>query len=136
RGGRAVCSRRFHLPVTMNGFLTSIAYDRWILPALLGIPLLGALVIWIQGITGGRGAGAAPVAAPEESAAARSGSDARTAVDEIATGVAGPARTVALVTFVIEFVVSLGLWWAFDPADGRWQFAFDMAWIPSWGARF
>ena len=67
----------------MNGFLTSVGYDRWILPALLGIPLLGALVIWLQAALGGRDAGAAPRAAPEESAAARAGVDPRTAVDEI-----------------------------------------------------
>jgi proton-translocating NADH-quinone oxidoreductase chain M len=29
-----------------------------------------------------------------------------------------------------------GLWWAFDPAVAGWQQRFDMAWIPSWGARF
>ena len=120
----------------MNGFLTSVGYDRWILPALLGIPLLGALAIWLQAALGGRDAGASPRAAPEESAAARAGVDPRTAVDEIATGVAGPARVIALVTFLVEFVVSLGLWPAFDPADGRWQFAVDTAWIPSWGVRF
>jgi NADH-quinone oxidoreductase subunit M len=120
----------------MHGFLGSLGYDRWVLPALLAIPLLGALVIWIQGAVGGRGAGAAPVAAPEESAAARAGVDPRTAVDEIATGVANPARTIALVTFLAEFIVSLGLWWAFDAADGRWQFAVDVPWIPSWGVRF
>jgi NADH-quinone oxidoreductase subunit M len=120
----------------MHGFLDSLGYDRWVLPALLAIPLLGALVIWIQGAVGGRGAGAAPVAAPEESAAARAGVDPRTVVDEIATGVANPARTIALVTFLVEFIVSLGLWWAFDAAEGRWQFAVDLPWIPSWGVHF
>jgi NADH-quinone oxidoreductase subunit M len=119
----------------MNGFLASVSYDRWILPALLAIPLVGALLIWLQGSLGGR-TGAAREAAPEESAAARAGIDTRTAVDEIATGVANPARAMALATFLVEFIVSLGLWWAFDPADGRWQFTFDTAWIPSWGVRF
>jgi NADH-quinone oxidoreductase subunit M len=120
----------------MNGFLASMSYDRWVLPALLAIPLVGALVIWIQGALGGRGEGAARNAAPEESAAARARTESRTAVDEIATGVAAAPRTIALVTFLIEFVVSLGLWWAFDAADGRWQFGVDVPWIPSWGARF
>jgi NADH-quinone oxidoreductase subunit M len=120
----------------MNGFLASIGYDRWILPALLIIPLVGALVIWLQGAFGGRVAGAAPIAAPEESAAARAGVDPRTAVDEITSGVANPARTIALVTFLAEFLVSVGLWWAFDAADGRWQFAVNLPWIPSWGVRF
>jgi NADH-quinone oxidoreductase subunit M len=120
----------------MNGFLNSIGYDRWILVALLAIPLIGAAVIWVQGAMGGRRSGAAPEAAPEESAAARAGVDPRTNVDEIATGVASGARIIALATFLVEFVVSLGLWWAFDPGDSRWQFMFDKAWIPSWGARF
>ena len=119
----------------MNGFLASIGYDRWILPALLGIPIVGALLILLQGALGGR-AGGARQAAPEESAAARAGVDPRPAVDEIATGVAGPARTLALLTFLVEFIVSLGLWWAFDPSDARWQFAVDIPWIPSWGVRF
>ena len=39
-------------------------------------------------------------------------------------------------TFLVEFLVSLGLWWAFDPAVGGWQFVFDKPWIPSWGVRF
>src|SRR5205823_1437099 len=120
-GGRVAGARRFHDPVIMNAFLASIGYDRWILPALLAIPIAGAVLIWLQGATGGR-TGGAPAAAPEESAAARAGADPRTSVDEIATGVAGPARTIALLTFLIEFIVSLGLWWAFDPADAQWQF--------------
>ena len=119
----------------MNGFLASIGYGRWILPALLGIPMVGALLILLQGALGGR-AGGARQGAPEESAAARAGVDPPTAVDEIATGVAGPARTLALLTFLVEFIVSLGLWWAFDPSDARWQFAVDIPWIPSWGVRF
>ena len=119
----------------MNGFLASIGYGRWILPALLGIPMVGALLILLQGALGGR-AGGARQGAPEESAAARAAVDSRTAVDEIATGVAGPARTLALLTFLVEFIVSLGLWWAFDPSDARWQFAVDIPWIPSWGVRF
>ena len=119
----------------MNGFLASIGYDRWILPALLGIPMVGALLILLQGALGGQ-AGGARQAAPEESAAARAAVDPGTAVDEIATGVAGPARTLALLTFLVEFIVSLGLWWAFDPSDARWQFAVDIPWIPSWGVRF
>jgi NADH-quinone oxidoreductase subunit M len=119
----------------MNGFLSSIAYDRWILPALLAIPLAGALLIWLQGALGGRGAGASPEAAPEEAAAARAGVDPRTTVDEIATGAANAPRMIALLAFLVEFIVSLGLWWAFDPTDARWQFAVSKPWIPSWGVR-
>jgi hypothetical protein len=73
----------------MNAFLTSIGYAQWILPALLIIPLLGAGVIWAAG-------------------AARD----RTAGDEVANGAASLPRTLALVFFAIEFVVSIGLWWS------------------------
>ncbi|HEY2851663.1 MAG TPA: NADH-quinone oxidoreductase subunit M [Gemmatimonadaceae bacterium] len=119
----------------MNGFLMSIAYDRWILPALLGIPLAGTVVIWLHAALGGRTAGAA-VATPQESAVPAAGAELSTAVDEIATGVAGPARVIALMTFLVEFVVSLGLWPMFDAGQPGWQFAVDAAWIPSWGVRF
>ena len=119
----------------MNDVLASMAYERWVLVALLAIPLAGAALIWLQGAFGGR-TGASPVAAPEESEAARAGVDARTAVDEVVSGVASAPRLIALATFLVEFVVSLGLWWAFDPAEPRWQFAMDRPWIPSWGVRF
>jgi NADH-quinone oxidoreductase subunit M len=97
----------------MNAFLTSIGYAQWILPALLIIPLLGAGVIWAAG-------------------AARD----RTAGDEVANGAASLPRTLALVFFAIEFVVSIGLWWSFDPGNPGWQSVVDFWWIPSWGIRF
>src|ERR1700757_4882932 len=99
----------------MNALLTSIGYQRWILPALLIIPLLGAALIWLQG----RGTSA-------ESSLS----------DEVASGTASSPRSLALITFAIEFIVSLGLWWSFDPANGGWQSVFDVRWIPSWGIRF
>lgn len=105
----------------MNGFLSSIGYDRWVLPALLVIPMAGALLIWVQGALGGR--------------PPRAG-DQPTGADEIATGVAGAPRVIAFLTFLVEFVVSLGLWWAFDPVTPNWQFAFDKPWIPAWGVHF
>src|SRR6185295_14890092 len=97
----------------MNAFLASISYGRWILPALLIIPLLGAASIWAHGL----------------SAKAPSG-------DEVANGAARSPRMLALLTFAVEFVVSLGLWWSFDPANGAWQHVVDLSWIPSWGIRF
>ena len=33
----------------MNDFLQSIGYGNWILPALLIIPVIGALAIWAHG---------------------------------------------------------------------------------------
>ena len=100
----------------MSAYLTSIGYQVWVLPVLLAIPLLGALVIWAHG------------------AAVRRSGDA--AADEIVSGVAATPRVLALMTFAVEFIVSLGLWWQFDPAVRAWQFRFDVHWIPSWGARF
>ena len=95
----------------MREFLLSFGYDRWILPALLVIPLLGSLAV----MAGGRQA---------------------EGEDEVLSGAANRPRSLATIVFAIEFVLSLGLWWAFDPAVTGWQQRFDLAWIPSWGARF
>src|SRR3954466_9284462 len=93
----------------MASFLSSIGYNGWVLPALLAIPLVGALAILLL--------------------------PARESID--AGGVETPAaRTLALWVFILEFVVSLGLWWSFNPADTGWQATVDMQWIPSWGVRF
>jgi NADH-quinone oxidoreductase subunit M len=93
----------------MASFLNSIGYNGWILPALLAIPLVGALAILLL--------------------------PARQSAD--AGGVETPAaRTVALWVFILEFIVSLGLWWSFNPADTGWQASIDMSWIPTWGVRF
>jgi NADH-quinone oxidoreductase subunit M len=97
----------------MSAFLAGIGYDRWILPALLIIPLLGGAAIWIHGAM-------RPVAAP----------------DEVLSGEADAPRWLALGTFIAEFVVSLGLWWSYVPLNANWQHVFDIAWIPSWGIRF
>ena len=121
----------------MTAFLQSIGYQHWILPVLLAVPLVGALAIWLQGAMGGRDAGS-PEAVSQEGVTGSSGAahDARVAVDEVATGAAAGPRVLALVTFGVEFVLSLGLWWAFDPASSAWQFVVDTPWIPSWGVRF
>jgi NADH-quinone oxidoreductase subunit M len=97
----------------MTAFLTSIGYQHWILPALLIIPLIGAALIWIRGAT----ASVAPG-------------------DEVTSGAASTPRNLALLTFAVEFIVSLGLWWSFDPALSGWQSVVDWPWIPSWGVRF
>ncbi len=39
-------------------------------------------------------------------------------------------RRVALITTIFNFVLSLGLWFAFDPADGGFQFVEKSDWIP------
>jgi NADH-quinone oxidoreductase subunit M len=90
-------------------FLESIGYNTWVLPALLLIPLLGAVVILVL-----------PARDPAQTG-----------------GVETPAaRQLAFWFFLLEFVVSLGLWWSYNPADPGWQASIDMAWIPTWGVRF
>src|SRR5437868_13301801 len=98
----------------MNPFLTSIGYQHWVLPALLLIPLLGAAAIWVRG---------AMVELPG-------------GADEVATGMGSAPRWIALIAFAVEFVVSVGLWWSFDPTSTAWQSVVDISWIPSWGIRF
>jgi NADH-quinone oxidoreductase subunit M len=94
----------------MASFLDSIGYNQWVLPALLLIPLLGAGIVLLL-----------PARVPAE----------------IGVGVETPAaRRVAFWLFLLEFVVSLGLWWSFNPADTGWQAPIDTAWIPTWGVRF
>src|ERR1051326_2293371 len=96
----------------MLGFLTSIGYQQWVLPALLAIPLLGAVGIWVHGI--GR---------PKTP-------------DEVADGTANVPRMMALATFAGELVLSVGLWWSVDQTATTWQSVVDFSWIPSWGIRF
>ena len=93
----------------MTTFLDSIAYNGWILPVLLGLPLVGALALFLQGATG---------SAKDADAAMRS------------------SRSLALGFFVAEAILSLGLWWSIDTASADWQAYVDLAWIPQWGVRF
>ena len=43
------------------------------------------------------------------------------------------AKQVALAAALAEFVVSAGLWWAFDASVGTLQFQLDRPWIPAFG---
>src|SRR5688500_18169776 len=92
----------------MSAFLSSIGYNSWVLPALLIIPVAGALPLLLMGQRSGE--------ATEDSN--------RT------------ARLIAFGVLVLEFLVSIGLWWSFDPAHAGWQAAIDEPWIPQWGVRF
>ena len=92
----------------MESFLSSLGYDNWVLPALLLIPVIGAVLLLVM-----RGG-----AADSDEGANRS------------------ARMVAFVTLMLEFIVSAGLWWTFDPANSGWQSSVDAEWIPMWGIRF
>src|SRR4030081_2361332 len=91
----------------MAHILDSIGYNSWVLPALLIIPLLGAAAILFPPANDRSGSVETPA-----------------------------ARQVAFWIFVIEFVVSLGLWWPYEPSNPGWQAAIDTAWIPTWGVRF
>src|SRR5687768_8296141 len=94
----------------MRALLESIGFSGWVLPALLIIPMIGAGLI---------------LALPRGSAEpARAEAANRT------------ARLIALWFFIVEFIVSAGLWWSFDPTVADWQAVTDIAWIPTWGIRF
>src|SRR6185312_6916234 len=45
------------------------------------------------------------------------------------------AKHLALAASLIEFAISVPLWWTFAPAGGM-QFMRDASWIPSWGIRY
>jgi NADH-quinone oxidoreductase subunit M len=113
----------------MRDFLLSLGYDRWVLPVLLALPVVGAIIIWV-------GAAAQEASASIVRAASAGGdADATAGVPPI-TPAAQFARWAALITFVLEFVVSAGLWWTFDPAVAGWQNAIKVPWIPGWGISF
>jgi len=97
----------------MIAFLTSIGYESWILPTLLAIPLAGALVILLHGSASkGEGSGG---------------------LDDAG---AMFARRITLITFVLEFVVSIGLWWVVLPGEAGFRAVVDLPWIRTWGIRF
>ncbi|MGI8617733.1 MAG: complex I subunit 4 family protein [Gemmatimonadaceae bacterium] len=91
----------------MTELLASISYTSWVLPALLLIPLVGAALLLALA---SRGNG-----------------------DE--AGPARAARMIAFFTLLVEFAVSMGLWWSFEGGAG-WHAPVDVAWIPTWGVRF
>ena len=93
----------------MTQLLDSIGYDSWVLPALLIIPLVGALLIWIQSAFAGDSA---------RREAAQQG-----------------AKSIAFATLLLEFVVSAGLWFSFDQTATGWQNVVDVPWIGIWNAR-
>ena len=82
----------------MTGLLDSIYFSRWILHALVLLPLAGVV----------------PVLLGDERSAKR----------------------MALAVTLLEMVLSLGLWWAFDPAQGGMQMVSSAPWIPRWGISY
>src|SRR5216117_714132 len=45
------------------------------------------------------------------------------------------AKHVAFAASLVEFAISVPLWWTFAP-DGGMQFVLDVPWIPSWGIHY
>jgi NADH-quinone oxidoreductase subunit M len=91
----------------MADFLASLNYNAWILPVLLMLPTFGAVLVWAHGLVAGEGDAAAMT-----------------------------ARRISFAVLVVEFVLSIGLWWSLDTTVADWQAVFDMPWIEAWGARF
>ena len=46
------------------------------------------------------------------------------------------AKRTALAVTALEAVLSLGLWWAYDPAGSTMQLVSQAAWIPRWGVSY
>ncbi len=46
------------------------------------------------------------------------------------------AKRTALVITTLEFLLSVGLWWALDPGFGTMQLVSDSPWIPAWGISY
>ena len=105
----------------MSAFLQSIHYTDWVLTALLVVPIVGALLIMLLAFfSGDRAVGAAV----EEGVVVP---------DEWSEGGAG--RAISFLTFLVLFVVSLGLWWSYDP-NTVWHAVVDKPWIPDWGIHY
>src|SRR5580765_492823 len=82
----------------MSQLLACISFDRWILHALVLLPLAGVV----------------PIVLGDERS----------------------ARRMALIVTLLEFVLSVGLWWAFDPQQGGMQLVSSAPWIPRWGISY
>jgi len=94
-------------------FLTSIGYESWVLPVLLALPVAAALVILLHG-SASRGEGTG-------------------GLDD---AVAMFPRRITLFTFLLEFVVSIGLWWVVAPGETGFRAVVDLSWIRTWGIHF
>jgi len=92
----------------MKDFLTTLHYNAWILPALLLFPLAGALAVWLHG---------------------------RMSPDAQSEGAVRAVRRLVFTIFIIEAIVSLGLWWSVDITMTEWQAYFTRWWVPAWGMK-
>jgi NADH-quinone oxidoreductase subunit M len=57
-------------------------------------------------------------------------------VAPVLLGPESSAKRTALAVTTLEFALSLGLWWALDPARGTMQLVSSTPWIPSWGISY
>ena len=92
----------------MRDFLFSIGYDQWILPTLLFLPAIGAVLTWFHGIYEFR-------------------------AGHVGRNYDAFARWLPFSIFIVELVLSLGLWWAYDPSGPAFQLTSTWNWIPGWG---
>jgi len=95
----------------MRDFLFSLGYDRWMLPTLLFLRAIGAILTWLHGIFEYR-------------------------AGHVGRNYEAFARWLPFGIFVLEFVLSSGLWWTYDPAGAAFQFTSTWLWIPDWGVHF
>ncbi|HZF67309.1 MAG TPA: NADH-quinone oxidoreductase subunit M [Gemmatirosa sp.] len=98
----------------MRDLLAALSVERWVLPALLTWPLIGAALVL--------GLGRVPEMAADGRAS-------------VARGGFADVRNLALVVLIGEAVLALGLWVIFEPGIAGWQGRVDLPWIPEWGAR-
>jgi NADH-quinone oxidoreductase subunit M len=92
----------------MRDFLLSVGYDEWILPTLLFLPAIGAILTWLHGIYEYR-------------------------AGHVGRNYEAFARWLPFGIFLVEFILSLGLWWTYDPQGAAFQFTSTWLWIPDWG---
>jgi len=95
----------------MHEFLVSMGVDRWVLPVLIGWPVVAAVLVRLLG---------------RDTSREQSGTEAPSG---------GPdARTLTAVALVVEGLLTLALWGVFDPTRDGWQARWDLPWLPEFGS--
>jgi NADH-quinone oxidoreductase subunit M len=96
------------METAIRDFLLSIGYDKWILPTLLFLPAVGAILTWLHGIYEYR-------------------------TRHFGRQYEAFARWLPFCIFELEFILSLGMWFTYEPNGAAFQFTRTWAWIPDWG---
>ncbi len=103
--------------MTMHASLNAMGIDSWLLPALVLWPLIGAVIVLVLG----RDDRPAPTS---------------TALPSDSLGTGGPdARAITLAVLVVEAVLGILAWLAFDADAAGWQLRTDLTWLPDLGAK-